>query len=151
MEDIKKCSRCKKVKSVDEFTEPRKLCNTCIEDKKEYHKCKRDGIERVKEVKEPTVKFNLRNYCCEICKYEVRLCKKNQHEQGDYHKDRVRRKEHPEEYENEEKPDWTRLIDGKHFFHCNKCSCSVMTSQWGRHCASLKHIEKKKTYEKRHV
>ena len=29
----RKCSRCKKVKHIDEFIEPNKLCNKCIADK----------------------------------------------------------------------------------------------------------------------
>ena len=86
----------------------------------------------------------MNNHYCQICEYNVRLCKKTQHEQSDYHKDRERRKEHPEEYENEEKPDWKRFFDGKEFFHCNRCGCTVMSSQWGRHCASLEHLGKKK-------
>ena len=142
MEDTKKCSKCKKELKLSEFYKSQ--CIRCYEYNKQY---KLNNLDKVKEQHKA---YSMKNYYCEICEYEVRLCKKTQHEQGDYHKDRIRRKEHPE-YENEEKPDWARLIDGKHFFHCNKCSCSVMTSQWGRHCASLKHIEKKKTYEKRHV
>ena len=42
----KYCSRCKKNKNTDEFTEPYKLCNTCIEDKREYRRCKKEGVER---------------------------------------------------------------------------------------------------------
>ena len=146
----KTCSRCNKKKTVDEFTEPRKLCNTCIEDKRDYNKCKREGIEREKEVKEPTIQYRLRNYHCEICNYELRLCKKNQHVQTEYHKDRLRRKEHPEEFENEEKPHHKTVLDGKEFFHCNKCKLSVMSSQWGRHCLSLDHLGKK-LYKERHA
>ena len=147
----KQCSRCKKIKPLHNFIEPRKLCNQCIEDKKEYHRCKQEGIERVKEVKEPKVKFVLRNYYCSICEYDVRLCKKTQHEQTDYHKDRMRRKEHPEEFENEEAPEWKNIIHGKEFFHCSKCKLGVISSQWGRHCASIEHSGKKKTHKKNHA
>ena len=81
MEDIvyKYCSRCKKSKEVDEFTEPRKLCNTCIEDKKEYYRCKRDGVERVREVKEPTTPYKMKMYDSPLCRYSVKLHKKSQH------------------------------------------------------------------------
>ena len=104
MEEIvfKHCSRCNKSKAVEEFTEPNRLCNLCIEDNREYRRCKKDWVERAKEVKEPTITYKLRNYYCEVCKYELRLCKKSQHEQTLYHQDRLRRKEHPEEFENEE-------------------------------------------------
>ena len=140
---LKHCSRCNKSKNLDEFTELRKLCNECIEDKREYHRCKRAGIERVKEVKEPTIKYKLRNYYCEVCEYELRLCKKKGHEQTLYHQDRLRRKEHPEEFENEEKPDRTYFENGKEYFICNKCKRGVMSSLWARHCASLDHLGKK--------
>ena len=36
--DIKKCTRCNKIKRVDEFTEPNKLCDVCFEDKKDIQK-----------------------------------------------------------------------------------------------------------------
>ena len=32
--EMKRCSRCRKTKNENEFTEPRKLCNKCIDDKK---------------------------------------------------------------------------------------------------------------------
>ena len=107
MEEIvfKHCSRCNKSKAVEEFTEPNKLCNLCIEDNREYRRCKKEGVEKPRKTKEPTIPFALRTHYCEVCEYTVRLCKKAQHEQSNYHKDRLRRKEHPEEFENEEKPD----------------------------------------------
>ena len=144
MEEIvfKHCSRCNKSKAVEEFTEPNRLCNLCIEDNREYRRCKKDWVERAKEVKEPTITYKLRNYYCEVCKYELRLCKKSQHEQTLYHQDRLRRKEHPEEFENEEKPDRIRFQDGKEYFKWNKCKSGVMSSLWGRHCATLEHQKK---------
>ena len=107
MEEIvfKHCSRCNKSKAVEEFTEPNKLCSLCIEDNREYRRCKKDGVEKTRKTKEPTIPFALRTQYCEVCEYTVRLCKKAQHEQSNYHKDRLRRKERPEEFENEEKPD----------------------------------------------
>ena len=68
------CSRCKKTKNVNEFTDPHKICDKCIEYKKHYYINKKDGIEIVKE---PKVKFEVKTYCCDVCNYEVLLCKKN--------------------------------------------------------------------------
>ena len=87
----KTCSRCNKSKEVDNFTEPRKLCNTSIEDKKEYYKCKRDGVERVKEVKEPTTPYKMRMYDCPLCKYSVKLYKKSQHEKSMGHQQEMKK------------------------------------------------------------
>ena len=91
MEEIiyKYCSRCKKSKEVDEFTEPRKLCNKCIEDKKEYYRCKRDGIERVEEVVEDTTPYKMKMYDCPLCRYSVKLYKKSQHEKSQGHQQKL--------------------------------------------------------------
>ena len=145
MEEIvfKHCSRCNKSKAVEEFTEPNKLCNLCIEDNREYRRCKKEGVEKTRKKKEPTIPFALRTHYCEVCEYTVRLCKKAQHEQSNYHKDRLRRKEHPEEFENEEKPDRIFFQDGKEYFKCNKCKFGgMLSSQRARHCATLEHQKK---------
>ena len=106
----RKCSRCNKIKCVDEFTEPNKLCNICIEYNKSYYRNKRDGIEITKE---PKTMFEDKIHHCEICKYDIKLCKKAQHEKSLYHLDRLNRIEHPENYENEETPLHKIFINGK--------------------------------------
>ena len=133
--EMKKCSKCKRELEITEFYKSQ--CKRCYEYQKQYK------IDNAPAIREKQKVYSLKNCYCEICEYEVRLCKKKQHEQSDYHKDRQRRKEHPEEYENEEQPDWKRYIDGKEFFQCDKCKCSVMSSQWNAHCISPEHVEKK--------
>ena len=123
----RKCSRCKKVKNIDEFTEPNKLCNTCIADKKEYHQHKKNGTERVKE---PKLKLEQKMHFCEVCNYEIKLRKKNQHEGTNYHLDRLERKEHPEKFEDEENPDSKSIIDSKEYVHCYKCKLVILSSNW---------------------
>ena len=96
----RKCCRCRKHKHSGEFTEPNRLCNTCIAYKKEYYQHKKNGTDKNKE---PKVKFEQKMHLCEICSNPIRLCQKTQREETSYHKDRLRRLENPEEYENEEK------------------------------------------------
>ena len=79
-----------------------------------------------------------------MCEYNIKLCKKNQYEQTDYHKNRIRRKEHPEKFENEKAPERKQILNGKEFFHCSKCKLGIMSSQWGRHCVSLEHFGEEK-------
>ena len=137
----KQCSRCKKMKQTDEFSGTHKLCDWCIEAKKEYQRCKREGIEKVKELK---TKFEMKNHWCEICNYEIRLCKKAQHEKSLYHLDRLNRKEHPEKYENEEKPDDKTMIDGREYFQCYKCKLAILSSNWHKHILTKDHLQKTK-------
>lgn len=90
MEEIlnRRCSRCGKCKGIDEFKDDNKLCNTCIDDKREYRRCKREGIERVrekKETKEPAKRDTTTMYNCPLCKYSVKLYKKSQHEKSQTH------------------------------------------------------------------
>ena len=112
-------------------------CKKCHEYQKQYR------LNTAPAIREKQKVYNLKKCYCDICEYEIRACKKKQHERSDYHKDRLRRQEHPEEYENEEQPDWKRFIDGKEFFQCDKCCCGVMSSQWSMHCSSPEHLEKK--------
>ena len=83
--EIKKCSRCYKIKNCNEFTSPRKVCNTCLDDKKEYRRCKREGIERVKEEREPSKRDKTTMYNCPLCQCSVKLYKKAQHEKTKTH------------------------------------------------------------------
>ena len=85
------CSRCQKTKDCNEFTVPNKLCNTCINDKREYRRCKKEGIERVKEKKEPVKRDTITMYNCPLCKYSVKLYKKAQHEKSQTHQNNLKK------------------------------------------------------------
>ena len=89
MEDTKRCSRCNKIKNIDEFTEPKKLCDSCLEDKKEYRRCKKEGVEKVKAVKEPS-NFKMLMYDCPLCNCSVKLYRKAQHMKSKKHKQNER-------------------------------------------------------------
>ena len=109
-----------------------------IKKKKNYIN-KRDGIEIVKELK---VNFEVKTYCCDVCNYEVLLCKKTQHQNSLYHLDILKRRDNPEEFENEENPDGETTILGKQYFQCNKCHLSILTSNWHKHILTKEHLQK---------
>ena len=95
--------------------------------KKNIINTKKNGTERVKE---PKLKLEQQMHFCEVCNYEIKLCKKNQHEGTNYHLDRLERKEHPEKIEDEEKPDSKSIIDSKEYVHCYKCKLVILSSKW---------------------
>ena len=88
--ETQKCSRCNKNKSCNEFTPPNKLCNSCINDKREYRRCKREGIERIKEEKEPSKRDRTTMYSCPLCKCSVKFYKKAQHEKTQTHQNNLK-------------------------------------------------------------
>ena len=50
----------------------------------------------------------------------MQLRNRTKHENTEYHKDRLRRQEHPEEYEDEEEPCFKTIgSNHKHYFGCN--------------------------------
>ena len=53
--------------------------------------------------------------------------------------------EHPEEFEDEDKPDSKSIIDSKEYFHCYKCKLVILSSDWTKHTTSKEHIRKTKT------
>ena len=83
--EYKTCSRCNKSKHIDEFTEPKKLCDSCLEDKKEYRRCKKEGIEKVKAVREPS-NYKTLMYDCPLCNCSVKWYRKAQHLKTKTHK-----------------------------------------------------------------
>ena len=95
-------------------------------------------------MKEPKVKFEVKTYCCDVCNYEVLLCKKTQHQNSLYHLDILKRRDNPEEFENEENPDGETTILGKQYFQCNKCHLSILTSNWHKHILTKEHLQKMK-------
>ena len=76
--EYKTCSRCNKSKNIDEFTEPKKLCNSCLEDKREYRRCKKEGVEKMRAVREPS-NYKTLMYDCPVCNCSVKWYKKAQH------------------------------------------------------------------------
>ena len=76
--EYKTCSRCNKSKNVTEFTEPKKLCNSCLEDKREYRRCKKEGVEKMKAVREP-LNYKTLMYDCPLCNCSVKWYRKAQH------------------------------------------------------------------------
>jgi hypothetical protein len=96
--------------------------------------------ERVKESNE---EYSKRTHFCDVCNYEIRLKDKKRHEQTEYHKDRLKRRDNPEEFENEEKPYHESVVDGKVNFYCPKCKVGVLSSKWSGHISSEQHQKKK--------
>ena len=74
----------------------------------------------------------------------MQLRNKTKHENTEYHKDRLRRQEHPEEYEDEEEPCFKTIgSNHKHYFGCNFCNKTVLSSQWQKHTTSPEHLQNK--------
>ena len=86
---------------------------------------------------------------CEVCNYEIKLCKKNQHEGTNYHLDRLERKEHPENFEDEEQPDSKSIIHDKEYFQCYKCKLAILSTNWKKHCLTKEHMGKTKKQEQK--
>ena len=70
-----------------------------FDDKREYRRCKREGIEKVrekKEPKEPAIRDTTTMYDCPLCKYSVKLYKKSQHEKSQIHQRNLEQQMHEE-------------------------------------------------------
>ena len=116
------CSKCKEIKNVSAF-QGYKTCNMC---------------------RETARKYKDKYYFCDVCGYSVGAYEKSRHLKTEYHKDRLRRKEHPEEYENEEEPCFkTKGDNDRIYFGCRFFNKTLLCSQWQKHTTSPEHLENK--------
>ena len=79
---------------------------------------------------------------CPVCNYSIKKYKKSQHEQSKFHQDSLRRQEHLEEYEEENKPDERVVLDDLEYDYCYCCNFHVRPWEWRW------HIEEEKTQTK---
>ena len=137
MEEIikKKCSRCRKEKSTDEFNNTNKSCNSCIQNRKEYFK---NNPEKVKETR---LKSQETVITCPVCNYDIKKYKKSQHEKSLIHKYYSEKKLNNEE---PERPDKIHILEGNEHFHCATCNVNVLPCMWVAHLLDTFHVEKKK-------
>ena len=74
----------------------------------------------------------------------MQLTNKTKHEKTEYHQDRLRRKEHPEEYKHEEEPCFKTIgSNHKHYFGCRFRYKILLRFQWQKDTTLTAHLEKK--------
>ena len=130
-ENIKKqCSRCRKEKSIDEYFENNKSCNSCIQNKIEYRK------NNPETVKASRIKYQEEIIRCPVCNYDIKKYKKIQHEKSLIHKYYLENK-------NPELPDKKQMLNGKEYFHCASCNVNILPCMWVAHLLEKEHVEKK--------
>ena len=152
MDNKKMCKKCQHNKPLEAFEEGFLTCTKCREKGRNRYYRKWEHYQELRKehkknnpekTKESNDKYRMKTHFCKICNYEIKLRDKNKHEITLYHLDRLNRLEHPEKYENEEKPDGETTILGKQYFQCNKCNLSILTSNWHKHILTKEHITRK--------
>ena len=126
-------------KKMSEFRNNNKTCNYCNDNRREWRK---NNPEKVKEARE---RLSEKRYYCPVCEYDVQWIKKSQHENSQWHKDNVRKQTHPEEFENEDKPD-DIFTDkqGRTFYSCKACMRQqIWPYQWRLHISREAHQHNK--------
>ena len=140
MDNLKRCSKCKKEKSVYEFRGENRTCNKCCERKNLYYQNNRETILE---------KRNQEAYTCPLCNIEIKTYRKAIHEKSVGHQYYLQQHEKNEE---PEKPDVIYLHNGVRHFMCFGCKTCCVESMWGSHMLGkngVEHFENKKKYEER--
>ena len=122
MESQKKyCSTCQTNRPIETFEEGFATCSRCKKKKlNRYYRLREHYLELKKEYRQnhkEEISEKHKEYfqsikdviiTCPVCNYEIKKYKKSQHEKSQTHQNNLKRQEHPEEFENEEKPDRER-------------------------------------------
>ncbi len=121
-DNIERCSRCNKDKSVAEFKGRKPKLQWVLWKKKKYRDNNQEKIKEYNKV------YNQKSYMCFVCNLEVKVQKKTQHEQTVSHQYYLQFFENNEE---PRKPDKIETIDGRIIYHCFACKCSTWQNSWG--------------------
>ena len=129
-DSLKRCSKCKKEKLVDEFRGKNQTCNECCEKKKQYRE---NNQEKIKEY---TNEYRQKAYTCPLCTIEIKTHRKALHEKSlghQYYLQQFNKNEAPR------KPDKIDTSGGITSYYCFACKCATSPNSWGAHCMS--HID----------
>ena len=156
----KYCSHCQRDVKIERFEEGFKTCNRCRkncinhyhrnpEKYAEYKKQFRENCpEQYKEQRRKQGKIQREKIkdvmiTCPVCNYSIKKYKKSQHEQSKFHQESLRRQEHPEEYEEEDKPDERVVINDLEYDYCYCCNFRVRPWEWRWHIEEERHKRNK--------
>ena len=100
-----------------------------IKERKKKYRQSEEGKAKIRE-------YNQLVYHCELCDYDIKKCKKTQHEKSKNHQYFLQKSLNNEKLE---RPDKKEMYNGIEYFCCLKCKRKEINYEWYKHVSDEEH------------